>query len=60
MCDLAVACVCANSEHLIAKLHFYGIRVVAEEWFRSWLTGRRQNGEVKSPNSAQNRFSGVH
>ena len=42
-CDLATACDCVNRDNLLAKLHCHGIRVVAEDCFRSWLTNRRQN-----------------
>jgi len=41
---------------LLAKLHFYGIQGVSEDWIRSYLTNRRQNVEVRSPNTAQNFF----
>jgi hypothetical protein len=41
---------------LLAKLHFYGIQGVSEDWFRSHLTKRRENVEVKSPNTAHNFF----
>jgi hypothetical protein len=60
-CDLAKAFDCLNHEILLAKLHFCGIQGVSGDWFRSYLTKRRENIEVKSPNTAQN-FSviGVH
>ena len=34
---------------MLAKLHFYGIRGVSEDWCRSYLTNRRQKVAVKSP-----------
>jgi hypothetical protein len=46
-----------NHEALLAKLHCYGIRSVSEDWFRSYLTNRRQKAEVKSPMTTQNFFS---
>jgi len=46
-----------NHEILLAKLHFYGIQGVSEDWFRSYSTNRRQKVEVKSPNLIQNFFS---
>ena len=54
--DLAKAFYCLNHEILLAKLHFYGIQRVSEDWFRSHLTKRREIVEVKSPNTAQNFF----
>ena len=56
-CDLTEAFDCMNHEILLAKLHFYGIRGVYEDWFRSYLTNTRQKVEVKSPNSTQIFFS---
>jgi len=46
VCELAKAFDCANNEILLTKLHFYGIRGVPEDWFRSYLTKRRQRVEV--------------
>jgi hypothetical protein len=45
-----------NHKILLAKLHFYGIQGVFEEWFRSYLTSRRQKVEIKSPNKTRNVF----
>jgi hypothetical protein len=56
-CDLAKALDNANHEILLAKLHFYGIWGVSEDWFRSCLTKSRQEVEVRLPNTAQNFFS---
>jgi hypothetical protein len=52
-CDLA----CVNHELLLAKLHFYSIRGVTADWFKSYLTNRRQKVEIKSRNATQNVFS---
>ena len=49
-----------NHRILLAKLHLYGIRGVSENWFGSCLINRRHKVEVKSPNSTQNFFSGLH
>jgi hypothetical protein len=57
-CDLAKAFDCVNHEILFAKLHFYGIQGVTADWFRSYLTNRRQRVEIRSPCSTQNFFSG--
>jgi hypothetical protein len=54
--DLAKAFDGINHEILLAKLHFYEIRGVSEDWIQSHLTNRRQKVEVKSPNTAQNFF----
>jgi hypothetical protein len=56
-CDLAKAFVCVNYQNLLAKLHFYGIQGISEDWFRSYLTNRRQKVEVKSPNTTKIFFS---
>jgi hypothetical protein len=55
-CDLAKAFDCVNYEILLAKLHFYGIQAVMADWFRSYLTNRRQKVEIRSPSSNQNFF----
>jgi hypothetical protein len=55
-CDLAKDFDCVNHEILLAKLHFFGIRRVSANWFRSCLTNRRQKVEIKSPNTTQNFF----
>ena len=46
LCDLAKTWDCMNHEILLAKLHFYGIRGVSEDWFRSYLTNRVCGGAV--------------
>jgi hypothetical protein len=38
-------------------LHFYGIQGITIDWFRSYLTNRKQKVEIKSPNSTQNSVS---
>jgi hypothetical protein len=45
-CDLAKAFDCMNHEVLLTVLYFYGIWGVFEDWFRSYLTNRRQKVEV--------------
>jgi hypothetical protein len=48
---------CVNHEILLAKLHFYSIQGIMADWFRSYLTNRRQKVEIRSPRSTQNFFS---
>jgi hypothetical protein len=45
-----------NHEILLAKLHFYGIQGVTADWFKSYLTNRRQKVEIKARNATQNVF----
>jgi hypothetical protein len=40
--DLAKAFDCVHYEILLPKLHFYGIQGLMADWFRSYLTNRRQ------------------
>jgi hypothetical protein len=42
---------------MLVQLQFYGIRDVAEDWFRCYVRNRRQKVEVTSPNSTKNIFS---
>jgi hypothetical protein len=46
-----------NREILFVQLQFYGIRHVAEDWFRCCVRNRRQEVEVTSPNSTKNFIS---
>jgi hypothetical protein len=56
-CDLSKASDCVNHEILLMKLHFYGIQGVTIDWFRPYLTNRRQKVEIKSLSSSENFFS---
>jgi len=42
---------------MLTKLHFYGIQGINVDWFRSYLTNRKQKVEIKSPNSTHNLVS---
>jgi hypothetical protein len=37
-----------NHEILLAKLHYFGIQGTVTNWFRSYLTNRKQKTEIKS------------
>ena len=41
-CDYAKAFDCVDHDILIRKLNFYGIRGVSSDWFRSYLSERKQ------------------
>jgi hypothetical protein len=42
---------------LLSKLHCYGIQGITIDWFRSYLTNRKQKVEIKSANSTHNLVS---
>jgi hypothetical protein len=48
LCDIAKVFDCANHEILLAKLHYCGIQGTVANWFRSYLTNRKQKTEIKS------------
>jgi len=52
--DLAKTFECVNHEILLATLHSYGNGGVglSEDWL--YLSNRRQNVEIKSPNTTKN------
>jgi hypothetical protein len=56
-CDLAKAFDCVDHEILLTKLHFYGIQGTMVDWFRSYLTDRKQKIEIKSSNATQSTYS---
>jgi hypothetical protein len=56
-CDLAKAFDCVNHEILLTKLHFNGIQGTMVDWFRSYLTGRKQQIEIKPSNATQSTYS---
>jgi hypothetical protein len=46
-----------NKNNFLTKLHFYCIQGVTIDWFRSYLTNRRQKFEIKSLSSSEHFFS---
>jgi hypothetical protein len=47
-CNSAKAFDSVNHEILLVKLHYYGIQGTVANWFRSYLTNRKQKTEIKS------------
>ena len=47
-CDLTEAFDCVNHEILLTKLHYYGIRGVCWNWFRTYITNRKQKVQIIS------------
>ena len=56
-CNLSKAFDCVNHKILLTKLHFYGIQGITINWFRYYLSNRKQKVEIKSPNLTQNLVS---
>jgi hypothetical protein len=56
-CDLGKTSNCVNQEILLTKFHFIGIQGITLSWFRSYLTDRKQETEIKSLNSIQSTYS---
>jgi hypothetical protein len=46
-CHLAKASDCVNHEILLAKLHYYDIQGTVANWFRAYVTNRKQKTEIK-------------
>jgi hypothetical protein len=59
-CDLPKASDCMNHEILLAKLHFYGIQGTAANWFRSYLTNRKQSAQTVNSRLSGSRLTGVY
>jgi hypothetical protein len=54
LCNLARSFYYVNHEILLTKLHFYSIQGLAANWFRSYLSGRRQKLEINSSDDTHN------
>jgi hypothetical protein len=50
-CDLAKAFYRVDHELLLSKLHFYETQNIPGQWFKSYRHDRRQQVEIKSPDS---------
>jgi hypothetical protein len=52
-CDLTKAFDCVNHEILLTKLHYYGIRGVGWNWFKTCITNRKQKVQIISQSGIQ-------
>jgi hypothetical protein len=56
-CDLTKPHDCVNHELLLSKLNFYGIRNIADQWFKSYLHDGKQRVETNTPDSNNSIYS---
>jgi len=52
-CDLTKAFDCVNHEILLTKLHYYGIQGVCWNWFKTYITNRKQKVQMISQSGIQ-------
>ncbi|GFG36078.1 hypothetical protein Cfor_09207 [Coptotermes formosanus] len=50
LCDVTKAFDCVNHEILLLKLHYYGICGVSANWFKTYVTNRKQKVKITSQN----------
>jgi hypothetical protein len=55
--DLDKASDCVNHEILLTKLRYFGIKGLMANWFKSYLTDRKQMIKIKSPYTTQSIYS---
>jgi hypothetical protein len=48
---------CVNQDILLTKLHFIGTQGTTLSWFWSFLSDKKQETKIKSPNSIQSTYS---
>jgi hypothetical protein len=57
ICDLTEAFDCVNHELLMSKLNSYGIQNVPGQCFKSYLSDKKQQVEINTPDSDNSIYS---